>query len=90
MVAMASMIMVDTILCHNVLDSSVVGGAVCFKRTPFCNCMRYKIEDIICSLYHKNTKQKHQKEYNKWKTLLELCYTEIVIRNECFIILYEI
>ena len=54
MVAMASMIMVDTILCH------------------------------------KNTKRRHQKEYNKWKTLLELCYTEIVIRNECIIILYEI
>lgn len=43
MVAMASMIIVDTILCHNVLDSSVVVGAVCFKRTPFCKCMRYKI-----------------------------------------------
>lgn len=43
MVAMASMIMVDTILCHNVLDSSVVGGEVCFKRTPFCKCLRYKI-----------------------------------------------
>ena len=33
----------DTILCHNVLDSSIVGGAVCFKRTPFCKCLRYKI-----------------------------------------------
>ena len=43
MVAMASMIIVDTILCHNVLDSSVVVGAVCFKRTPFCKCLRYKI-----------------------------------------------
>ena len=43
MVAMASMIIVDTILCHNVLDSSVVGGAGMFQRTPFCKCLRYKI-----------------------------------------------
>ena len=43
MVAMVSMIMVDTMLCHNVLGSSVFVGVVCFKRTPFCKCLQYKI-----------------------------------------------
>ena len=45
MVAMASMIIVDTILCHNVLDSSVVVGAVCFKELLSANVcdIKYKI-----------------------------------------------